>query len=274
MLKRDKKIIQKKTPLMHTNDQKYQELQSTQGRKITKARTDVLVTKLAGHHWSTTKEAEQMVAAVHSESQGVKLTNFQWKLMLYKPLKKESTAKGRWEQSRAEATSIEPEKERLLVRRRLRLEEPVEERPTVPLVHRHVAGELGHARALRLAGEAWHPVGVTLVAGQRQRAGREGEQGESGDEAEEETRCCHRHGSVGDDGLGAWHWEWTGKWSWGVVEASLLVFRSVPVRAIRTPSVAKGRIYGYRVLGDLLAIRMRTMFDNKVPFWVKIGSSC
>jgi hypothetical protein len=33
--------------------------------QTTKARTDVLVTDLAGHHCLTAKEAEQMVGAVH-----------------------------------------------------------------------------------------------------------------------------------------------------------------------------------------------------------------
>lgn len=94
-------------------------------------------------------------------------------------------------------TSVEPEEERLLLRRRLRLEEPVEERPPGPLVHRDVAGELRHARGLRLAGEARHPVAVPP------RAGREGEQGENGDEAEDETCSCHRH-EMGGDALGAW----------------------------------------------------------------------
>ena len=109
------------------------------------------------------------------------------------------------------STSIEPEQERLVRWRRLSLKEPVEERPPVALVHSDVAGELRHARALRLPGEARHSVGVPLVAGgagQRLRGGREGGQGKSGDEAEEETCCRHRHGygSVGD-GLGAWDWE-------------------------------------------------------------------
>ena len=70
-----------------------------------------------------------------------------------------------------QATSVEPEEGRLH-RRRLRLEEPVEKRSPVPLVHRDVAGKLRHAPAPRLAGEARRPVSVLLVAGQQQRARR------------------------------------------------------------------------------------------------------
>jgi hypothetical protein len=48
-------------------------------------------------------------------------------------------------------------------RRRLGLEEPVEERPPVALVHGDVPGELRHRRAPRLPGEERHPVGLVLV---------------------------------------------------------------------------------------------------------------
>ena len=62
------------------------------------------------------------------------------------------------------STSIEPEQERLVRRRRLRLKESVEERPPVVLVHGDVPGELRHRRAPRLPGEERHPVALLLAS--------------------------------------------------------------------------------------------------------------
>lgn len=48
------------------------------------------------------------------------------------------------------------------------LEEPVEDRPSVALVHCHVAGELAEAHR-RLAGEPPHLVGLLLTRRRRRR---------------------------------------------------------------------------------------------------------
>lgn len=63
-------------------------------------------------------------------------------------------------------TSIEPEEEWLVGGVVGGLEEPIEERPAVALVHGHVAGELAEAHR-RLPGEAHHLVGLLLPQSRR-----------------------------------------------------------------------------------------------------------
>ena len=87
-------------------------------------------------------------------------------------------------------TSIEPEEEGLVVGRGLRLEEPVEERPAVPLVDGDVAGELRDPGARRLPGQAGHPVGLLLVA-DAAASGVGGAEDDEEDGTDERRHRCH-----------------------------------------------------------------------------------